>query len=263
MREIPDFLNDIKSLFEYIYRYATPEFHLEYQTRDQRRPPDLLSANAELRRIALVYAYSGGVQARPVRAMINENHYDLAFSEFEVEIVRKINPCDVYDLHWESIKSIKNESKLLWIVRAARVLFSGNSFFSELIANHVPTYIKKIDDVEMFWLTLKKVEKKLKKMHLSGMQSVTSQLHFLMELGYDCVKPDRIVMDVAQELGMVGASRENADLIRVARLLQIFALNMEVRPAILDMYFLIQGGHTDAKNWTTPDFVPWKWPRRN
>ncbi len=248
----------IRQMVDHIDSYVTPLFHEEYKQRNERRPPAVLDPDDELRRIAVVFAYSGGVQATPVTRMIKSGDYDHAFAGFDVDAVRSMNPCDIYDNYWPRVKPIKNESKLLWLVRASRVLAHGHSIQKFLSASDVPASIHSSADIERFWNGLKKVNKALKNVHLSGMQSVTSQLHFLMGLGYDCVKPDRIVMDVAQTLGMVHSERNEENFILVTRLLQQCAVELDIRPGILDMYFLIQGGHTDAREWTREDFTPWQ-----
>jgi hypothetical protein len=258
MHDPADLTRTIRKMVDHINSYVTPLFQEEYTQRNERRPLDRLGPDDELRRIAIVFAYSGGVQATPVTRMIKAGDYDYAFANFNVDAVRQMNPCDIYDQYWPRIKPIKNENKLLWLVRAARVLANGHSILKFLIMSDVPASVRSSTDIERFWSGLKKVSKALKKAHLSGMQSVTSQLHFLMGLGYDCVKPDRIVMDVAQTLGMVNSERNEKDFILVTRLLQNCAIELGIRPAILDMYFLIQGRHTDARAWTREDFTPWQ-----
>jgi hypothetical protein len=258
MKTLLDVCSTIREIVGHIDQYVTPLFHAEYKLRNERFPPSSLVPDDELRRIGMVFAYSGGVQSSAVSRMIQGGHYDNAFAGFNVHAVRSMNPCDIYDEYWPSIKPIKNEAKLLWLVRASRVLAKGHSVMDFLAANAVPTAIQNPGDIELFWHGLNKVEKTLKNVHLSGMQSVTSQLHFLMGLGYDCVKPDRIVMNVAQTLGMVNSERTQANLIAVARLMQECAVEMKIRPAILDMYFLIQGEYTDAARWTGDGFTPWQ-----
>jgi hypothetical protein len=258
MIEPTDLNKTIRRMIDHVDRFATPLFHEVCAQRNAWRPPAHLEPDDELRRIAIVFAYSGGVKATPVTRMIEAGHYDRAFADFNVDAVGSMNPCNIYDSDWTSIKPIKNENKLLWLVRAARVLAKGHSILKFLEASQVPAAIRSPAEIERFWNGLKHVGKRLKTEHLSGMQSVTSQLHFLMGLGYDCVKPDRIVMNVAQSLGMVTADRNETQFIAVTRRLQEAAINLGIRPAILDMYFLVQGGHTDADDWTRDDFSPWR-----
>lgn len=68
----------------------------------------------------------------------------------------------------------------------------------------------------------------------------TSLLHFLLHIGYDCIKPDLVIMKVANKLGMVSSSSEK-EKIQVVRVVQLYSVNRKIRPSMVDFYLLVYG----------------------
>ena len=81
----------------------------------------------------------------------------------------------------------------------------------------------------------------------------TSLLHFLLHIGYDCIKPDVIIMKVAKELGIVSSNSEKEKL-QVVRFVQLYSISRRMRPSIVDFYLLIYGGQRWAKQFVHPSF---------
>lgn len=85
-----------------------------------------------------------------------------------------------------------------------------------------------------------------------------SLCHLLMELGFDCAKPDIIVMKAAVDLGIVPEppkQKNNPDksrphpessLQQAVSTIQRYALSRHTRAPVTDLYFLIHGGQSDA-----------------
>jgi hypothetical protein len=79
-----------------------------------------------------------------------------------------------------------------------------------------------------------------------------------MMLGFDCAKPDLVVMRAAVDLGIVPEppkQNKNPDVYRahpekslqeVVTTIQSYALSRKTRAPVIDLYFLIHGGQSDA-----------------
>ena len=87
-------------------------------------------------------------------------------------------------------------------------------------------------------------------------QSTTSLLHLLLDLGYDCVKPDLLVMKVAKKLNIVDSVVGNKNFRKTVRLIQEYAIDRKIRPSVVDFYFLIDEGQMGARKFVKPEFYP-------
>ena len=95
----------------------------------------------------------------------------------------------------------------------------------------------------------------MKNVKMPFYQSSTTLLHLLMMLGFDCIKPDTIVMRVAiEELGIVGSEKRENDRIGVVRDIQDYSVNNKIKPSIVDFYLLIEGGQTWARKFVDNEF---------
>lgn len=75
---------------------------------------------------------------------------------------------------------------------------------------------------------------------------VTSLLHLLLHFGFDCVKPDKVVQDVAISIGLLREKPREPDLLGLVRALQEYAVSRGTRPAVVDLDLLIEGRQTWA-----------------
>lgn len=79
------------------------------------------------------------------------------------------------------------------------------------------------------------------------MGNITTLLHMLLEMGYDCIKPDRILLKFANEVGISNKKR-------FVRVLQEYSLYKNIKPSIVDLYLLIYGGQLSAKHFVKPEY---------
>ncbi len=78
-------------------------------------------------------------------------------------------------------------------------------------------------------------------------RNTTSLLHLLLYLGYDCIKPDTIVMSVAINYLHIVTGKSDNDLIETVTFVQEYAIYKHIRTTIVDFYLLIYGGQTWAR----------------
>ncbi|MFL9906803.1 hypothetical protein [Paraburkholderia sp. RL17-337-BIB-A] len=234
-----------------------PNFTNELIRRRNRVVTPLVSNSDFLRNLAHIIAYAHADSSR-VTNMIDSNGYDEVWFDYDVDAVAALNPCDVVEEHWETTLSpIMNGSKAYFVVMAARAIQRVGAI-STLFNDSIPTRIQTGADIPAFWKGFAGLKNQMKEHGVPYLSSVTSLSHMLLHLGYDCVKPDVIVMRVAMKLGIVTEKEAKTDkgLKKVARLLQEYALEYEIRPSEIDMYFLIQEGQSEAMTWVRPNFAP-------
>ena len=101
--------------------------------------------------------------------------------------------------------------------------------------------------------TIEELEKIFKQKKIPFFQSTTSLLHFLLDAGYDCIKPDLVVMKVASKIKIVDSEKGDKNFRATVRKIQQYSLDRNIRPTIVDFYFLIDEGQRGAKKFVTND----------
>ena len=79
-------------------------------------------------------------------------------------------------------------------------------------------------------------------------------LHFLLDVGYDCVKPDLVVMRVAKKLNIVEDEKGDKHFRKTVRFIQEYAISRSIRPSRVDFYFLIDEGQMGVKKFVKPGY---------
>lgn len=98
-------------------------------------------------------------------------------------------------------------------------------------------------------------------MQMPFFNNLTSLCHFLMTLGYACIKPDSAVMGAVVKLGITspGGKPEkptynDAKRKEVIKTMQIYSVSRDFNIRVLDGYLLIYGGQTGARDLVNPAF---------
>jgi len=229
-------------------------FDKERNRRQNKMVSTLISDNEILRTLSYLIAYSQNAKSNIVEEVIRSGDFDEAFRNFNVDEVVKLNPCDIADEHWSRIRGIRQQAKIFHIVSLARKIKKNISFADILNQTVIPTTIKTNEDIEAFWLGFDKLLIELKQNKIPFFQSTTSLLHFLLDMGYDCVKPDLVVMKVAKKLNIVDTADGDKNLRKTVRLIQEYSVDRKIRPSVIDLYFLIDEGQLGARKFVIEDF---------
>ena len=231
-----------------------PIFSKEKERRQHQIVSPLLNDNEILRILSYLIAYSQNANSEAVNSVLASGEFDKAFKNFNIEDVIKLNPCDIADNHWSSIKGIRQQAKLFHIVSLARKINNIVSFAEILNQTNIPKIIKTKEDIQLFWLGFDILLRKLKDNKIPFFQSTTSLLHFLLDIGYDCVKPDLVVMKVAKKLNIVDSESGDKNLRYTVRCIQEYSIDRNIRPSVIDLYFLIEEGQFGAKKYVSQEF---------
>ncbi|MGF1555031.1 hypothetical protein [Paucihalobacter sp.] len=230
------------------------EFNKEIKRRNKNLVSSQLDDNELLKTLSYLIAYSQNANSKRVELLLLSGNFDEAFEDFKIDEVVKLNPCVIADEHWHKISGIRQQSKIFHIVSLSRKIKNIGSFAEIINATYIPKKISSPQDIDDFWIGFDKLLKILKVHKIPFFQSTTSLLHLLLHLGYDCVKPDLVVMKVAKKLEIVEVVTGNNNLIKTVKTIQEYAIDRKIRPAIVDLYFLIYGGQKGAQKYVRRRF---------
>ena len=255
MTETEKIFTDIDKIIEMVDKYKIdPLFSDEKNKRQNKIVSHVPNDNEILKTLSYLIAFSQNSNSEIVEQVLKSGKFDKAFNEFKIEEVVKLNPCDIADNHWSSIKGIRQQAKLFHIVSLARKIKNIGSFAEILYQTNIPKTIKSQNDINDFWTGFDKLLLTLKTNKIPFFQSTTSLLHFLLDIGYDCVKPDLVVMKVAKKLNIVDNETGDKNFRKTVRIIQEYSIDRQIRPSIVDFYFLIDEGQMGAKKFVKPEF---------
>ncbi len=243
--------NIIKKIDNY---RVEPIFSNELEFRKNRKVSDNLSENEIIEIFTTLIAYSQNANSKLVEQIIKSGIFNKIFADFDINEIVKMNPCDLADEYWAKIDGIRQQAKLFHIVSLARKIKKIGSFNKLLTKTEIPKIIKTENDIDDFWIGFKKLKKIMEVNKVPFFRSTTSLLHFLLETGYDCVKPDLVIMKVAKKIGIVEKESGDKNLIQTVRTIQEYSIDRKIRPSVIDLYFLIDEGQLGAKKFVKDEF---------
>ena len=255
MTETDQIYSNIDNIIETINRFKIePAFSFEKDRRQNKIVSPFLNDNEILKTFSHLIAFSQNSNSEIVEKLLESGKFDKAFEYFNINKVVNLNPCEIADNHWSSIKGIRQQAKLFHIVSLARKIKNIGSFTDILNKTNIPSTLKTPKDIDNFWLGFDKLLATMKLNKIPFFQSTTSLLHFLLAIGYDCVKPDLVVMKVAKKLNIVDNKTSNKNFRKTVRFIQEYSVDRRIRPSIVDFYFLIEEGQMGAKKFVSPGF---------
>ncbi len=247
--------NKINELITRVDKYKIePDFSNEVKARNNRTVPETLSNNEIIKIFIELIAFSQNANSKKVAETIKKPIFKKAFADYDIDKIAKMNPCDIADEYWKDISGIRQQAKIFHIVTLARKINKIGSFDKLLLDTKIPKSITTNADIEEFWSGFKKLKKVMNDHKVPFFRSTTSLLHFLLEMGYDCAKPDLVVMRVAGDLGIVESEKGEKNLVKAIRTIQEYSIDSEIRPSVIDFYFLIDGGQKEATKFVKDEF---------
>jgi 3-methyladenine DNA glycosylase Tag len=250
-----EIFQQIDNIIEDIDKYKVePVFSNEINLRNNKKVAEDLSENEIIEIFTNLIAYSQNANSKLVEEIIKSGILKEIFANYNIDQMIKMNPCDLADKYWGQIGGIRQQAKLFHIISLARKIKNIGSFSKLLTITEIPDKIKDENDIENFWIGFKKLKKVMDKNKVPFFRSTTSLLHFLLDTGYDCVKPDLVVMKVAKKIGIVEDEVGEKNLIQTVRTIQEYSLYKGIRPSIIDLYFLIDGGQLGAVKFVENEF---------
>lgn len=243
-----------------------PAFKLEVERRAAVVPDLSLKDEKLLERMIILIAYSNNAQAKKVTTAVDEGAFRRAFLDYSVEKVAQLDPETVLQAHWNEIQAVRFKYKVEAMVKCARCLLPirerHGSFMGYLRSTGLPAAVKSEADIQSFWAAFSQIQKYFRDSGVPYFPNLTSLCHLLLDLGFDCAKPDSAVMTASVKLGIVPAKRNpnksrphpERDLRKTVETIQAYAISRSTRAPVTDLYFLIRGGQTWASELVKPEF---------
>lgn len=238
-----------------------PLFSEEVKMRTERYERTVeKEKNNLLRVMASLIAFSNNAPSDTVGELIERGVFEKVFHRFDLDVVANLNADNVVGSYWHEIRSIRFQKKIQAIIDCAKLLQRIGKEKSTIEALYksfnLPKEINNESDIIRFWEQFDKILSNYKKLGMPYFKNDTTLLHLLLHMGFPCVKPDLIVMKVAASLGIV-PDKDNyntyspAEKKLVVTTIQKYCLQRNLKPAVLDLYFLIYGGQKYYLNYVT------------
>ena len=250
---------------------AEPHFSEDLARRRDTKPNFKWPDDYILKRMIELIAFSQQVQSSRIVEMIESGVFVRVFPSFSPSDVAKLYPSELKKLYWnnpskpreERLSPLRFPSKLEKMVKCAESLIKiasrHGSFMRYLESQRFPIRIMSKQDVNVFWEAFDNTLQYFgsDNVNLPFFKNFTSLCHLLQVLGFDCAKPDSIVMDTASRLCIVPAQERphsKTDRKKVILKMQLYSLYKSIRTPVVDLYFLIDGGQTDARKFVKPSY---------
>jgi 3-methyladenine DNA glycosylase Tag len=229
--------------------------------KHSRKTPRPLPGDREImRRIVIAISYSQGSQSKLVKGLIDDPIFSKAFVDFDISALANQKPEALRQRYWTHLGYLRFKKKIDRIIRCAQVLNGivsecGN-FATYLSSFKIPRRLHAETDINKFWDGFTALRQDLRTHDMPFFRQTTSLLQLLLDLDYDSVKPDLIVMRLARRIGMVEFEIGEAHLQKVVRGFQKYAIARNVRLSAVDLQVLAFGGQTSACELLDEFFCP-------
>ena len=213
-----------------------------------------------MRRICVAIAYSQGSRSSLIGELIETPVFKEAFAGFDLAALARRDPERILATYWTRLGHFRFRSKIPRIVQCARVLNSiirdHGSFAAYLEGFQIPRRIRIGQHLDQFWRQFDVLQRDLRRREMPFFRSTTSLLQLLLDLDYDSVKPDLIVMRLARRIGIVDRETGERAFRQCVRFLQEYSITNSCRAAELDLALLAFGGQSGAVQLLTQKFCP-------
>jgi len=251
----------IDGMVERVERFKVdPQFAAEVKNRDNRRPDFALNDERILERLIELIAFSNNARSEGVDTLVQRQVFRLIFRDYSVENAATFAHEEIVREHWPEIKAIRFKRKVRAMVRCAACLLEirnrYGSFIGYLSTAGLPRVVRSDADIRAFWNSFRQIQAYLREMKVPYFGNLTSLCHLLLDLGFDVAKPDSAVMEASVSLGIVAPARTYPpkNLERTVRTVQRYAITRGKRVPVIDLYFLVKGGQSWARQFVSEDF---------
>ena len=259
-------------IVEKIHQHAAePLFSIDIQRRNGGTGPSFdLTDDYILKRMILLIAFSQQVRSSLIDEIIKKGVFERVFASYSPADVAMLNPEDLKRIYWdnplkprERLKPLRFPCKLNSMVGCAKSLLKissqHGSFMRFIERQRFPIKADSLNKQRLFWESFDNTRGYLVSIGCPFFAEFTSLCHLLQDLGFDCAKPDSIVMGTAERLGIIGNSttkgqRPLKERKKVIQIMQMYAAHKNIKTPVVDLYFLIYGGQTDARKFVEPAF---------
>ncbi|HIG29794.1 MAG TPA: hypothetical protein EYQ50_19145 [Verrucomicrobiales bacterium] len=260
MRRDPPFYSALDLIADCCSQSAGPDWKTEWRHRNRKTPQQLPSDRNMMRHFAVAIAYSQGARSSIVRQLVRDPVFEKAFVGFYPRLLARKNPNVILTNYWAVLSHIRFRSKVIQIVKCAKVLIEisheFDGFSSYLKSFRIPRRLRLRKDIDIFWERFDHLQKDLHEREMPFFRSTTSLLQLLLDLDFDSVKPDLIVMRLARRIGIIECETGETQLRMAVRKIQEFSVLRKIRAPVIDLQILAFGGQTGSRELLENRFCP-------
>ena len=213
-----------------------------------------------MRRMCIAIAYSQGSRSSLISELIETPVFKETFAGFDPAVLARHDPERILATYWTRLGHFRFRSKIPRIVQCARalngIIRDYGSFAAYLEGFQIPHRIRNATHLDQFRQRFNALQSDLRRREMPFFRSTTSLLQLLLDLDYDSVKPDLIVMRLARRLGIVDRETGDRAFRQCVRFLQGYSMANSCRAAELDLALLAFGGQSGARQLLTQNFCP-------
>ncbi len=244
--------------------YGLKPWFSEFKIRNRKKTDPLPDDNQILRHCVVAIAFSQGTQSRLIAELVETLEFSKAFQHFNIKALARKEPEKLLESHWQDLSIMRFRSKIDRIIKCAQtleVLIEEHQTFSQYLKGFsIPRRIVNKTQLNRFWAGFDKLQQDLRTRNMPFFQSTTSLLQLLLDLDFDSVKPDLIVMRLARRLGIINRETGDLQLRTVAKTIQELAIEKQIRAPAIDLALLAFGNQTRAQASINTNFCPSKDP---
>jgi 3-methyladenine DNA glycosylase Tag len=234
-----------------------PNFDEFVRMREVRIADFSLDDDKILELMIELIAYSNQARADRIDILIDRGTFAKPFRDYSVKQVVAQSAESIIREHWREMSAIRFKYKVQSIIDCATFLSSNQqrygSFMEYLRRTGLPLRLESAQDIGAFWGTFDQIRADFEKWRVPYFRNFISLCYLLMELGFDCTKPDSAVMTAAVTLGIVPdpptqkkdpsklGTHPEASLRKTVETIQSYAVVRKKCTPVIDMYFLILG----------------------
>lgn len=246
---------------------ATPNWRQVIRDRSRRALQQVPRDREIMRRVCVAIAHSQGARSAQIEKLIADPMFPAAFANFDPTALAKCKPDTILKKYWSRLGHFRFKGKIRRIVQCAQALNGikrdHGSFARYLQGFQIPQRIRTAEHLDQFWAQFNALRQDLQHREMPFFRSTTSLLQLLLDLDFDSVKPDLIVMRLARRLGIVARETGDRALRQCVRFLQEYSIKNSCRAAELDWALLAFGGQSGAGQSLTQKFCPASDPCRH
>jgi 3-methyladenine DNA glycosylase Tag len=239
---------------------ATPGWRDEIANRSRRAFRPLPDDREIMRHVCVAIAYSQGARSSMISRLIEAPIFTEAFAGFDPAALARRDPELILAGYWSRLGHLRFRNKIHRIIQCAQalngIIGDCGSFADYLEGFEIPRRIRNAKHIEQFWQRFNALQSNLQRREMPFFRSTTSLLQLLLDLDYDSVKPDLIVMRLARRIGIVERETGDRAFRQCVRFLQTYSIANGCRAAEIDLALLAFGGQSGARQLLTQTFCP-------
>ena len=242
--------SNLDSIISHCKSDGKQEWREEYSRRLNPLHSRIPSDQGIMKRFCVAIAYSQGTRSKSIHPLVRSKVFKEAFIGFDFRKLAKADPEAILEKHWGDLRIMRFRSKIEKIVQCAQFLVGVSkkygSFAKFFRRFEIPRKIDSDKKIELFWKGFDSLQKELDHQNVPFFRHTTSLLQLLLDLDFDSVKPDLIIMRLCKKLGIVEKELGDKHFRRCVRFLQEYAVYRKISALSVDFALLAFGGQTWA-----------------